>query len=285
MLFGEYSIIEGSMALTMPFSKYSGHLNLNVGDNSSKIESNQSINNLYNYIITIDSIRSQLDYEKLDKDISSGLYFESDIPLSYGMGSSGAVCAALAREYSLPESVFKTCDLPEIRRVFSMMESFFHGRSSGIDPLTSFIQTPLLFLSDGSIRQIGSDICSNSIIEVFLIDSGIQSKTAGLVDHFFDKMMNSSYKQKFENEYIPQVNSTINEFVYRGQLLKNRLIALSEMQLVMFSRMITENMRDIWENGLQSGDYCLKLCGSGGGGYLLGFKFSERLPFEHTLIR
>jgi mevalonate kinase len=27
----------------------------------------------------------------------------------------------------------------------------------------------------------------------------------------------------------------------------------------------------VWKNGLQTNDYYLKLCGSGGGGYILGF--------------
>ena len=27
----------------------------------------------------------------------------------------------------------------------------------------------------------------------------------------------------------------------------------------------------IWRNGIESNDYYLKLCGSGGGGYILGF--------------
>ena len=35
--------------------------------------------------------------------------------------------------------------------------------------------------------------------------------------------------------------------------------------------MIPVNMLDVWKKGMQTGDYYLKLCGSGGGGYMLGF--------------
>jgi mevalonate kinase len=35
--------------------------------------------------------------------------------------------------------------------------------------------------------------------------------------------------------------------------------------------MIPTAFVDAWQKGLESGDYYLKLCGSGGGGFLLGF--------------
>ena len=35
--------------------------------------------------------------------------------------------------------------------------------------------------------------------------------------------------------------------------------------------MIPQNFHKIWETGIESNDYFLKLCGSGGGGYILGF--------------
>ena len=35
--------------------------------------------------------------------------------------------------------------------------------------------------------------------------------------------------------------------------------------------MIPQNFHKIWKTGIESNDYFLKLCGSGGGGYILGF--------------
>ena len=35
--------------------------------------------------------------------------------------------------------------------------------------------------------------------------------------------------------------------------------------------MIPEQFHNIWQQGIDSNDYYLKLCGSGGGGYILGF--------------
>jgi len=35
--------------------------------------------------------------------------------------------------------------------------------------------------------------------------------------------------------------------------------------------MIPEQFHTLWQNGIETNDYYLKLCGSGGGGYILGF--------------
>jgi mevalonate kinase len=45
--------------------------------------------------------------------------------------------------------------------------------------------------------------------------------------------------------------------------------------------MIPEVFRKLWQHGIESNAYYLKLCGSGGGGYILGFaeNFDEALPY------
>jgi len=35
--------------------------------------------------------------------------------------------------------------------------------------------------------------------------------------------------------------------------------------------MIPDSFHQLWKNGIETNDYYLKLCGSGGGGYILGF--------------
>jgi mevalonate kinase len=46
---------------------------------------------------------------------------------------------------------------------------------------------------------------------------------------------------------------------------------LSKVVLSNFKPMIPEQFHQIWQNGIETNDYYLKLCGSGGGGYILGF--------------
>ena len=46
---------------------------------------------------------------------------------------------------------------------------------------------------------------------------------------------------------------------------------LSDFQYQYFQEMIPKKYQQIWMDGLVSGDYTLKLCGAGGGGFMLGF--------------
>jgi mevalonate kinase len=46
---------------------------------------------------------------------------------------------------------------------------------------------------------------------------------------------------------------------------------LSLFQYEAFEEMIIPEFKSIWKQGIDSDTYYLKLCGAGGGGYLLGF--------------
>ena len=43
------------------------------------------------------------------------------------------------------------------------------------------------------------------------------------------------------------------------------------MVLDHFKPMIPKEFNKLWKQGIDTNDYYLKLCGSGGGGYILGF--------------
>jgi len=49
---------------------------------------------------------------------------------------------------------------------------------------------------------------------------------------------------------------------------------------VNFKPMIPKSFHNIWRKGIDSNQYYLKLCGSGGGGYILGFTDN----FEETKL-
>jgi mevalonate kinase len=61
---------------------------------------------------------------------------------------------------------------------------------------------------------------------------------------------------------------------------------LSSVVLNNFKPMIPEQFHAIWQNGIDTNDYYLKLCGSGGGGYILGFTEDlERAKLSLKTIR
>ena len=77
--------------------------------------------------------------------MKDGLYFDSSIPQGYGVGSSGALVAAIYDKYASDKiTVLENLTrdkLLKLKSIFSMMESFFHGKSSGLDPLNSYLSS------------------------------------------------------------------------------------------------------------------------------------------------
>ncbi len=267
------------MALSIPFQKFNGRLsfdpNWQITDGGKS--SNFQLEKFAGYLESIlDKPEQQFifDIKKFKKDISSGLVFQSNIPQGYGLGSSGALVAAVYVAYGnqLLQD-FTESKIINLKNFLAGMESFFHGKSSGLDPLIGYLKKPLLIESNGKIEMpIMPKWSDTNQGAVFLVDSGASGETQPLVKQFIDWSNNESYLEKIKSEYIPVVNSCIG--AYRDadiEKLFENLKLLSDFQYKNFEPMIPSTMKPIWKNGLKTGKYLLKLCGSGGGGMVLGF--------------
>jgi mevalonate kinase len=153
------------------------------------------------------------------------------------------------------------------------MEAYFHGKSSGLDPLNCYIQYPLLIKNPAEIITVA--IPRNKFDKggaIFLINSGKPGKTAPLVKHFLEQYSEPAYKRMIDEEFIPTNNQCIESLLHgHGIRFFESLKHLSALQFEHFQRMIPDGIRYIWALGLSTGDYNMKLCGSGGGGFMLGF--------------
>ena len=143
----------------------------------------------------------------MNNDLSNGMYFDSTIPQGYGVGSSGALVAAFYDRYAINKfTVLENLTRDKIlhlKNIFSLMESFFHGKSSGLDPLNSYLSLPILIHSKDQIETTGIPLqSSNGKGAVFLIDSGESSETAPMVDIFFKSMLNSGRLLEIENDKL-----------------------------------------------------------------------------------
>ncbi|MEZ5198687.1 MAG: hypothetical protein R2764_20575 [Bacteroidales bacterium] len=287
ILFGEYGIIFDSMALTIPFSHFHGELSFDNKNNKYKYTDYDfalnSNNQLREYAANLSNLSSNvskgldLNLEAFQRDLDEGLYFESTIPQGYGLGSSGALVAALYNQYANNKiegvRTISKSDTLKLKEVFSTMENFFHGKSSGIDPLNSYIKFPLLINSKTDIETVGiprNKFDSNAAI--FLVNTGKIGKTEPLVNLFLEHCKNSDYLDSIKNEYIPLNNKCILHLI-NGEMddFFKCLTILSAFQYRSFSDMIPEDFKGYWKDGIDSNYFNLKLCGSGGGGYLLGF--------------
>ncbi|MGV8964005.1 MAG: mevalonate kinase [Candidatus Saccharimonadaceae bacterium] len=286
MLFGEYSIIYESMALTIPYSHFNGSLNFINKNQYTNLDfarsSNKQLREYYQKHLLPTAMKGDLpkkfNFKLLGKEIDEGLYFESSIPQGYGLGSSGALVAALYERYveegkSAPYSPTSLLDIPNLKRDLAILESWFHGTSSGLDPLICYMRQPLLIKEDQSILPIGIpryNLTSDDAI--FLINSGKSVKTAPLVDQFIKDCENPEFKNRIINEYIPLNNGCIQSLIDADiETFEKKVRTLSLFQATYFNRMIPSTLEMEWMFGITTGKFMLKLCGSGGGGFILGF--------------
>lgn len=294
MLFGEYSVICDSMGLTIPYAHFKGELSFINEDKYTDLEfayeSNRQLKKYSLYLqklIDDGELIFEFDLSSFKKDIDKGLYFESSIPQGFGIGSSGALCAALYNEYGqnkIPNSRhISKKEIISLKKIFVQLESYFHGVSSGIDPLNCYLKHPIIIQGKADLSTVG--IPRNKHDEkgaIFLINTGQAGMTEPLVKLFFEQCKQHSFYKSIRDEMIPFNNNCIKSLI-KGEtkeFFKN-LRGLSKFLLKNMEPMIPETFKEIWNIGLDTSTYYLKLCGSGGGGFLLGFTEDlEKAKFE-----
>ena len=274
LLFGEYGIIEDSKGLSIPYNFFNGALKISESSDEEAKKSNLILSQFSTHLKTLDI---DLDLNSFEKHIKKGMYFDSSIPKGYGVGSSGALVAAVYEKYATDKiTVLENLTrekLLVLKEIFSKMESFFHGKSSGLDPLNSYLSIPILIKSKNDINVTGiPSQKSNGSGAVFLLDSGQTGSTAPMVNIFMEKMKKEGFRNMLNSQFIKHTNICVDSFL-NGDLnnLFKSTKKLSQVVFENFKPMIPKEFHNLWKKGIDNGSYFLKLCGSGGGGYILGF--------------
>lgn len=277
LLFGEYGIIKDSKGLSIPFNFFNGALKTDDLESEIAIRSNANLKKFVAYLKAINPELVTFDMEALEADVNAGMYFDSSIPQGYGIGSSGALVAAIYDKYAhnkitVLENLTRE-KLLILKSIFSEMESFFHGKSSGLDPLNSYLSIPILINSKDNIEAAGiPSQKSDGKGAVFLLDSGMTGETAPMVQIFMENMKQEGFRRMIKNQFIKHTDACVEDFLkgdFKSLFLNTK--KLSRVALNHFKPMIPQQFHELWKKGLETNDYYLKLCGSGGGGYILGF--------------
>lgn len=266
ILFGEYSMIFDSTALMVPLKNFSAqwrfasHL-LAQGSAAS----NASLQRFSDYLSTLNGIKDNLDLQRFNHELYYNLFLDSNVPSSYGLGSSGTLVAAVYDAYAKK----KTDDLLALKTLFGQMESYFHGSSSGIDPLQCYVGKPFKINPKG-VELLSEDFLQKDI-HICLIDTKIKSNTKPLVEHFKRERLNPRFYNRFQKEYTPQVKSCIDTMIKGDKdLFFKSLKLLTKGQLEFLRPMVTDNTLDLFTTEYDF-HFGVKISGSGGGGYVLGF--------------
>jgi mevalonate kinase len=277
LLFGEYGIIKDSKGLAIPYNSYQGALK--KSDEISELEkkSNENLEKFYTYLLTLESNKLvSFRLTEFRADLDEGMYFDSSIPQGYGVGSSGALVASIYDKYANDKiTVLENLTrdkLLKLKGIFSLMESFFHGKSSGLDPLNSYLSIPILINSKDNLEATGIPSQKEGKGAVFLLDSEIIGETEPMVNIFMNKMKNEGFRKMLNDDFVKHTDACIDDFLHGNiKSLFGNVKELSKVVFDNFKPMIPQPFHKIWQKGIDSNDYYLKLCGSGGGGYILGF--------------
>ncbi|MCR9226215.1 MAG: mevalonate kinase [Flavobacteriaceae bacterium] len=280
LLFGEYGIIKDSKGLSIPYNFFKGALKRDKNDSQMAQASNKSLKAFAEYLKNLELENPGLvsfNIEALEKDVADGMYFDSSIPQGYGIGSSGALVAAIYDRYATDKiTVLENLTrekLLQLKGIFGKMESFFHGKSSGLDPLNSYLSLPILINSKDNIES--TSIPSQNTEgkgAVFLLDSGMTGETAPMVQLFMENMKQEGFRNMIKNQFIKHTDACVEDFLNGNvKSLFGNLKQLSHVVFDHFKPMIPSKFHQLWQKGIETNDYYLKLCGSGGGGYILGF--------------
>lgn len=230
-------------------------------------------------------ISGWLDLDRLAAECARGLpALASNIQVGYGLGSSGSLCAAVLDRYGLAErlEVFEpgkaaaavpvegsapalaSADLQVLQEFLGRMEGFFHGKSSGIDPLVSFLAarglapalrfgtaeppapvelpaSPELPLAADALLQCGPWTLT-------LLDTGLARSTRPLVEEFGQRMQQDADFARG----VQQVLNPANARAIRGLL--NGDGALLGEALEQIARFTRESLGFLLPPGWEGGE-------------------------------
>ncbi|MEZ5014728.1 MAG: hypothetical protein R2794_10600 [Chitinophagales bacterium] len=262
LLFGEYAILHGGSGLAIPYPAFHAEVLFNQKERGPFISYLED----YLHYLQQNGFEKHLDLSRFAQDMEEGLDITSNIPIGYGVGSSGVITAAIYDLYK--KNTMDESDLHALQLFLASMEDHFHQKSSGLDPLVCYLHKPLL-LHKHAVQITDSD---TDYFPFHLYDTGKMRHTQEFVSIFHEKMRDLNYTSAIMERF-----HSLTEICISSLLKKNRetfysaLKELSAFQLEYFTFAIPESVQSIWKEKWDAGTSYFKLCGAGGGGFMLEF--------------
>jgi mevalonate kinase len=276
LLFGEYTVLLGFPALALPLHMYYGCIK-KIGNPQPQAIWEDWMAYLQK---EVDSEGIYLDLNTMKREYEEGWRFQSQIPIGYGLGSSGVLCAATLERYGTDITIQKWSSLPWVKDILSNMESFFHEKSSGIDPVVSFYDQAFMVESKGKLRPV-NQVSPIHLNHFYLVDSQNKRDTSKWVKLFKERCLHSDFMEAMQ--LVGQAQQKCLEAFLRHSEQEKALQELSELQFLYMKDWIPSSVLSLWEEGLNSGRHLMKLCGAGGGGYFLLYNLDKSKPPSSSL--
>ncbi|MCB9092092.1 MAG: hypothetical protein H6620_05985 [Halobacteriovoraceae bacterium] len=274
LLFGEYSILCESQALAFPYFAFKGKA-LYLNSQHHYFHNLQGLVSYLKAYYKRHAIEAFLDLDRFEEALKDNWAFDSNIPHGYGIGSSGALCAAIYDQFKV--SFTEESDL---RKRLAIMESYFHSTSSGIDPYISLNKRNYL-LNNKSLEEVPNfrEIFRkyrDQSVGFYLVDSGFSRQASPFIELFKENLQDKDYHNYMVTEYRSLNDHCIESFMSASVSdFKDNYLKLCEVQHNVFSEMMFSEITKENESLLKEQKGGIKLCGAGGGGFYLMVVFDS----------
>ncbi len=262
LLYGEHTVLRGGSGLAVPYPGLS--LEWELGETDERLLAFCDYLNAY---IPNDLLK----VNRLEDYLRAGWRLSGNIPTGYGLGSSGAVCAAIWDRFATEKG--STLNTEDLRNTLARMEQHFHGQSSGTDPLICYLQQPVLL--GGGQPPRTTPLPQNWNEGFFLLDTGIERKASEFIQSFTSRYdADAGFARAINTEWRANANAAISALLAGDRkTLWESNARLADFQLREFPSFIPTHLHEKWTGK----DYQLKLCGAGGGGMMLGLSTNPEL--------
>jgi len=271
LLFGEHTVNRGSNALAIPYPTFGGEWAYSLD-----FSQQQNLSAFATYLENLQQegiLQAELDLTAFRAELAKGLYFNANIPMGYGLGSSGALCAAVYDRFCKNKMERTESErYAELRSALAQLECFFHGASSATDVLVAYLNQPLIIRGNGLVETV--TLPKNPTLTFFLLDTETVRSAGTWVKYFLQRCEKADFKTDVVTKLVWYNNEVIANFLNaQWDTFFENITDISHLQINQLAEMTPPAFHQIWQESLKEKNYRLKLCGAGGGGFILGITF------------
>jgi mevalonate kinase len=269
LLAGEHAVLRGGTAIAIPHPEMKLSFSFEPDSSASDLtvipeSSRESVFDL------LQSVRDRLGEEGRTLAKPEGtLTIESTIPVGAGLGSSAALCVAMARWLSGPMGIEGESALYELA---CELEHRFHGRSSGVDVAVALAGKPISFVQGQGYRVLGI----RKLPRFTFHDCGLRARTSECV-YRVDVLReeNPILGLEIDEKMGHAARAAMEGLVCYDQGMKEAgyqklALGMHLAQECFYSwRLISGDARRIEESLLAQDALAVKMTGAGGGGFVV----------------
>lgn len=267
VLAGEHSVLKGATAIALPHPDFFLELRYFAGDQELQVEpaSAQTV-----ILELLQALRDEWNQDSRSFPSPRGLLqIESSIPIGAGLGSSAALCVAVARWLSGPLGI-SGGELFEFAR---KLEHRFHGRSSGMDVAVTLAAEAVSFVMNRGAEPLRI----RRIPKFTFHDTGLRARTSECVMRVERHREESPLVAMKADDRMGAAARAAMEGLVRYDSGSSPEAALAQIASAMKMaqecyyqwELVPGEAKRLEERLLQQGALATKLTGAGGGGFVV----------------